>query len=89
MKLFKVKTSAATSKNKFQLNTFLSYSPHFNGLRIKLDNLFCIQTDSIQKKPDSDFGVKISTIKFYVIEHNFQLDNQIEMKILQEFLDML
>jgi hypothetical protein len=37
--------------------------------------------DTTQVKSDSDFGVKVSTVQFYAIEHNFKFNRWIELKL--------
>jgi hypothetical protein len=46
-------------------------------------------TNTIQARSDLNFSVKSPTVYFYTIKHNFQLDQWIKLKFLQEFLDML
>ena len=39
--------------------------------------------DTTQVKSDSGFGVKVSTVQFYAIEHNFKFNRWIELKLYQ------
>ena len=40
--------------------------------------------DTNQARSDSDFGVKVSTIQFYAIEHHFKSNRWIELKLYQK-----
>jgi len=40
--------------------------------------------DTNQARLCSDFGVKVSTVQFYVIEHNFKSNRWIELKLYQK-----
>ena len=40
--------------------------------------------DTNQVRSDSDFGVKVSTVQFYAIEHNFKFNRWIELKRYQK-----
>jgi hypothetical protein len=40
--------------------------------------------DTNQARSDSDFGVKVSTIQFYTIEHHFKSNRWIELKLYQK-----
>jgi hypothetical protein len=52
------------------------------------DHKVCINTvqpcDTNQVRSDSDFGVKVYTIQFYAIEHNFKSNRWIELKLYQK-----
>jgi hypothetical protein len=37
--------------------------------------------DTTQARSDSDFGVRVSTVQFYAIEHNFKSNRWIELKL--------
>jgi hypothetical protein len=40
--------------------------------------------DTNQARSDSDFGVKVYTVQFYAIEHNFKSSRWIELKLYQK-----
>ena len=40
--------------------------------------------DTNQARSDSDFGVKVSSVQFYAIEHNFKSNRWIELKLYQK-----
>ena len=45
--------------------------------------------DTIQARFDSDFGIKFSTVQFYVIDHNSKSNRQIKLKLYQKILEVL
>ena len=40
--------------------------------------------DTNQARSDSDFGIKVSSVQFYAIEHNFKSNRWIELKLYQK-----
>jgi hypothetical protein len=45
--------------------------------------------DTIQVRSDSDFGVKLSIVQFYAIEHNFKFNRWIDLKFDIKIPDIL
>ena len=44
--------------------------------------------DTTQVKSDSNFGVKVSTVQFYAIKHNFKFNRWIELKLYQKISEI-
>jgi hypothetical protein len=44
--------------------------------------------DTNKPRSNSDFGVKVSTVQFYTIEHDFKSNRWIKLKLYQTILEV-